>query len=49
MSSKPIMRRVKLYYFNSFKNFGDLLSASLFEKIAGLDVTGCDAKGRDVV
>lgn len=49
MSSTSIMKRVKLYYFNSFKNFGDLLSASLFEKIAGLDVTGCDAKGCDVV
>jgi len=49
MSTQSIMKHVKLYYFNSFKNFGDLLSASLFEKMAGIDVTRCDAKGCDVV
>lgn len=49
MSNQSIMKYVKLYYFNSFKNFGDLLSASLFEKIAGIHVTCCDAKGCDIV
>ncbi len=49
MGSSSYKKDVKLYYFTSFKNFGDLLSASLFDKIAGLNITRCDAKGCDIV
>ncbi|QYJ78783.1 polysaccharide pyruvyl transferase family protein [Shewanella acanthi] len=42
-------QHVKLYYFTSFKNFGDLLSASLFERIAGVDIRCCVAKKCEIV